>query len=109
MPRFTQLFASLGLADVGLRLVINRYTPGPSASMEELARLAGTPVFACIPRDDRVMDALQLYAEDLWRQAPSSRLARAFEDLARRLDDPAADVAPPRLVARLMGAIGVRS
>ena len=109
VPRFTQLFASLGLRGVSARLVLNRFTAGSGASRDEIARAAQTPLFASIPRDDRLMDALQLQNEDLWRLAPSSRLARAFEDLARRLESPDTSPAEPRFVARLMNAIGVRN
>jgi hypothetical protein len=52
------------------------------------------------------MDMLQMHNEDLWRLAPSSRLARAFEALGRKLESPES-TAPRGIVARLMNAIGV--
>ena len=109
VPRFTQLFSSLGLPGVSARLVVNRFEAGSGASRDELARAAGTPIFASIPRDDRLMAALQWHNEDLWRLAPSSRLARAFEDLARRLEAPDSSPEAPRFVERLMSRIGVRA
>lgn len=109
VPRFTQLFTSLGLRGVNARLVLNRFVAGSGATRDEIAGAARAPVFACIPRDDRLMEALQLHNEDLWRVAPSSRLARAFEDLARRLESPDATPEAPRFVERLMSAIGVRT
>ncbi len=109
VPRFTQLFTSLGLRGVNARLVLNRFAAGSGATRDEIAGAARAPVFACIPRDDRLMEALQLHNEDLWRVAPSSRLARAFEDLARRLESPDATPEAPRFVERLMSAIGVRT
>jgi len=109
VPRFTQLFTSLSLRGVNARLVLNRFVAGSGATRDEIAGAARAPVFACIPRDDRLMEALQLHSEDLWRVAPSSRLARAFEDLARRLESPDATPEAPRFVERLMSAIGVRT
>jgi pilus assembly protein CpaE len=109
VPRFTQLFTSLGLRGVNARLVLNRFVAGSGATRDEIAGAARAPVFACIPRDDRLMEALQLHNEDLWRVSPSSRLARAFEDLARRLESPDATPEAPRFVERLMSAIGVRT
>jgi pilus assembly protein CpaE len=109
VPRFTQLFASLGLRGVNTRLVLNRFVAGSGATRDQIAEAARAPVFACIPRDDRLMETLQLHNEDLWRVAPSSRLARALEDLAGRLESPGASPAAPRFVARLMSAIGVRA
>ena len=109
VPRFTQLFSSLELRGVSARLVLNRFEAGSGAKQDELAGAAQAPIFACLPRDDRLMDALQMHNEDLWRLAPSSRLAHAFEDLARRLESPDASPAAPRFVARLMNAIGVRA
>lgn len=108
VPRFMQLYASLELHGVDAHLVLNRFVARSGASREELARAAGMPIFACIPRDDRLMGALQLHNKDLWRLAPSSQLARAFEDLARRLESDDASPAAPRIVERLMGAMGVR-
>jgi pilus assembly protein CpaE len=109
MPRFMQFFASLGLRGVNARLVLNRFVARSGASRDEIAQAAQAPIFASIPRDDRLMDTLQLYSEDLWRRAPSSRLARAFEDLARRLESPDATPQAPRFVERLMSAIGMRT
>jgi pilus assembly protein CpaE len=108
VPRFMQLYASLELPGVEARLVLNRFVPRSGATREALAAAAGVPIFAEIPRDDHLVDELQLHNQDLWRLAPASQLARAFENLARRLESEDEVPAAPRLVERLMGAIGVR-
>ena len=107
MPRFAELFNTLGLHDVHPRLVVNRFEPAVGAGITELAHAAGAPVFATIPRDDRTIERLQVHPEDLWHLAPSSRLARSFEKLARSVESPT-DVAvqAPGLVARLISAVG---
>jgi pilus assembly protein CpaE len=107
MPRFAELFATLGLHDVYPRLVVNRFEPSAGAGITELADAAGAPIFATIPRDERAIERLQLHPEDLWHIAPSSRLARAFEKLARSVEAPTNDaVQALGLVARLMSTIG---
>lgn len=109
VPRFTQLFASLGLQIPGPLLVLNRFDKSAGVTREEVACAAETPLFACIPRDDRLMATLELRKDDLWRVAPASRLARAYEDLARRLEAPDASPEARRLVERLKIAIGMRA
>ena len=110
MPRFAELFASLGLRNVSPRLVVNRFEPTSGVGLNELAHAAGAPVFATIPRDPRTIERLQLHPEDLWQVAPSSRLAHAFEKLAGNVEAPTdAAVQAPGLVARLMSVIGAWS
>jgi pilus assembly protein CpaE len=106
VPRFMQYFSSLELSGVDVRLVVNRFDARSGAKHDELAKGAQAPIFACLPRDDRLMDMLQMHNEDLWRLAPSSRLARAFEDLGRAVDSPDSP-APRGIVSRFMNAIGV--
>jgi pilus assembly protein CpaE len=107
MPRFAELFTTLGLRNVRPRLVVNRFEPAAGVGLAELAHAAGAPVFATIARDARTIECLQLDPEDLWQSAASSRLARAFAKLARSVDAPTDDaVQAPGLVARLMSAIG---
>jgi pilus assembly protein CpaE len=107
MPRFSEMFAGLGFRNVSPRLVVNRFDPSAGAGIAELARAAGTPVFAVVPRDTRTTERLQLHPEDLWQCAASSRLARAFEKLAHDVEAPGqATVRTPGLVARLMSSIG---
>ena len=107
MPRFTQLFASLGMRNLTPRLVVNRFEPASASSLAELGEAAEAPIFAMVPRDVRTAERLQLHPEDLWHCAPSSRLARAFERLARDVEAPVgASVRAPGLVARLFSTIG---
>jgi hypothetical protein len=90
--------------------VVNRFEPAAGVGLNELARAAGVPVFATIPRDPRTIERLQLHPEDLWQVAPSSRLAHAFEKLAGNVEAPTdAAVQAPGLVARLMSVIGAWS
>ena len=44
------------------------------------------PIYTRIPRDEKVLERVQLSAQDLWQVAPNSPLAKSVEDLARRLE-----------------------
>jgi pilus assembly protein CpaE len=109
VQRFTAALASFGLNDATLRLVLNRFLHSNGTGREAIMQAAKLPVFATIPRDDRLADLLELHNEDLWRLAPSSRLAAAFEDLARRLEVPDARPEASRLIERLWAAVGARA
>jgi nitrogenase subunit NifH len=91
--------------------VLNRFDTTNPVTEEAIVRVVGRPIFAKIPRDDRVIEKVQLRTHDLWRAAPNCALARAVEALARRLNarrDATAETAPG-LFARLFGTLGARA
>jgi len=106
--RFLDLFGRLGLAGVEPAFVLSRYVPHHAISEDQITHTLGRPIYAKIPRDERVLERVQLRAQDLWQVGPSSPLARAIEDLARRLVSGGEVVGEVNggIVARLLSAFG---
>lgn len=109
MPRFMQLFNSLGLRNISPRLIVNRFEAAAGVRLGALQQAAEAPVFGVIPRDVKTMERMQLHTDDLWHFAPSSRLAQAFTELAHHVEMPAdATVRAPGLVSRLWSSLSAR-
>ena len=85
--RFVDLFSRLGLSGVEPTFILSRYVPHHPISEDQIIHTLGRPIYAKIPRDERVLERVQLRAQDLWQVAPTSPLARAIEDLARRINN----------------------
>ncbi|HJU29640.1 MAG TPA: AAA family ATPase [Candidatus Binataceae bacterium] len=110
-PHFMELFGRLGLRGLEPKLVLNKFESHSSVSVEKVEELAGSSVYARIPRDDWAYRRLELRPEDLWQLAPSAELTRATEMLARRLG-PRRDPAPEPaggLMARFLSVLGARA
>lgn len=108
--RFNELFSRLGLRLEQPRFVLNKFDPHNVLTEAALARAMGVEFFARLPRDDRMLERMQLRVQDLWQAGPHSALARATEALARRINvrrEPE-NADGPGLVARLFGAFGAR-
>jgi pilus assembly protein CpaE len=106
--RFVDLFGRLGLSGVEPSFILARYQPHHPISEEQITHTLGRPIYAKIPRDEKVLERVQLRAQDLWQVAPGSPLARSIEDLGRRLatgGDMAGDQGSG-LVSRLLSAFG---
>jgi pilus assembly protein CpaE len=106
--RFLDLFGRLGLNGVEPSFILGRYQPHHPISEEQITHTLGRPIYAKIPRDEKVLERVQLRAQDLWQVGPGSPLARAVEELARRLTtggETAAE-AGGGLVSRLFSAFG---
>jgi pilus assembly protein CpaE len=109
--RFVDLFGRLGLSGVEPSFVLSRHLPHHPISEDQITHTLGRPIYAKIPRDERTLEKVQLRAQDLWQVGPSTPLARAIEDLARRLNsggEPASD-ATGGLVSRLLSAFSGRN
>jgi Flp pilus assembly CpaE family ATPase len=114
VPRFMQLFASLGMRRLEPRLVLNKFEPHSTITEEQLGQLAGKSIYATLARDERALERAQLRTQDLWQVAQGSAVARSFEQFARRLkarrENRETVVVPAgNLVSRLIGAIGARA
>jgi pilus assembly protein CpaE len=114
VPRFMQLFASLGMRRLEPRLVLNKFEPHSTTTEEQLGQLAGKSIYATLARDERALERAQLRTQDLWQVAQGSAVARSFEQFARRLKAPRENretvvVPASNLVSRLIGAIGARA
>jgi pilus assembly protein CpaE len=104
--RFVDLFGRLGLSGVEPSFVLSRHVPHHPISEDQITHTLGRPIYAKIPRDERTLERVQLRAQDLWQVGHATPLARAIEDLARRLSsggEPMAE-SPGGLVARLFAA-----
>ncbi|MGH7814023.1 MAG: AAA family ATPase [Candidatus Binataceae bacterium] len=110
--RFVDLMGRLGLTSVEPNFILGKYIAGHPISEEQLSHTLAKPIFAKIPRDDKVLERVELSAQDLWQVAPNSPLAKTVEDVARRLEmgtAVAAEEGGNSLVSRLLLAIGARA
>lgn len=109
--RFVDLFGRLGLTGVEPSFILSRYVPHHPITEEQITHTLGRPIFAKIPRDEKVLERIQLRAQDLWQVGAGSPLTKAVEDLARRLASggEASTEATTGLVSRLLSALGGRA
>jgi pilus assembly protein CpaE len=110
VPRFTELFRHLEIRGIEPRVVLNKFDPQNGIGEEQIVQTSGVSIYAKIPRDDRVLGKVELYAQDLWKTAPRSSLASAVENLARRLNTQreAAAGTPGGFMLRLFSTVRAR-
>jgi pilus assembly protein CpaE len=113
--RFLELFGRLGIDGIEPRLVLNRYQPGHPIAETQIVSTLKCPIYARIPRDERVMEKSVATARMPAQVAPNCALVRACEELARRLSA-SQEVTPetqsrpgPGFVTRLLGSLGARA
>jgi pilus assembly protein CpaE len=108
--RFLDLFGRLGLSGVEPSFILSRYQPHHPISEEQITHTLGRPIYAKVPRDEKLLERIQLRAQDLWQVGPGSPLARSIEELAKRLAAGEVVVEPSGgLVSRLLSAFGGRA
>ncbi len=110
--RFVDLVGRLGLPGIEPNFILSRFVAGHPISEEQLSHTLAQPIYTRIPRDEKVLDRVQLSAQDLWQVAPNSPLAKSVEDLARRLEvgsEASNGASPNTLVSRLLNVIGART
>jgi pilus assembly protein CpaE len=110
--RFVDLVGRLGLQGIEPNFILSRFVPGHPITEDQLSHTLAKAIHTRIPRDEKVLERVQLSAQDLWQVAPNSPLAKSVEELARRLEIgseiPDAD-SSNSLVSRLLNVIGARS
>jgi pilus assembly protein CpaE len=110
--RFVDLVGRLGLQGIEPNFILSRFVPGHPITEDQLSHTLAQSIHTRIPRDEKVLERVQLSAQDLWQVAPNSPLAKSVEELARRLEvgheAPDAD-SSNSLVSRLLNVIGARS
>jgi pilus assembly protein CpaE len=110
--RFVDLVGRLGLQGIEPNFILSRFVPGHPITEDQLSHTLAKGIHTRIPRDEKVLERVQLSAQDLWQVAPNSPLAKSIEDLARRLEIgseiPDAD-SSNSLVSRLLNVIGARN
>jgi len=109
--RFVDLFGRLGLSGVEPNFILSRFMAHHPITEEQITHTLGRPIYTKIPRDEKILERIQLRAQDLWQVGQGSALARSIEDLARRLaigGEVAAETSGG-LVARLLSALGGRA
>jgi len=110
--RFVDLCGRLGLANIEPNFILSRFVQGHPISEDQLSHTLAKSLYAKIPREEKVLERIQLSAQDLWQVAPNSPLAKSVEDLARRLEM-GAEISSGEngnsLVSRLLLAIGART
>jgi pilus assembly protein CpaE len=109
--RFVDLCGRLGLSGIEANFILSRHSSHHPISEDQLSHTLAKSFYARIPRDEKVLDRVQLSAQDLWQVAPHSALARTVEEVARRLDSPEKvdNESANSLVSKLLFAIGARS
>jgi len=106
--RFVDLFGRLGLAGVEPAFILNRFTQHHPITEEQITHTLGRPIYAKIPPDEKVLERMQLRAQELWQVGSGTPLARSVEELARRLATGGEVVVEPSgsLVSRLLSFFG---
>ena len=112
--RFVDLIQRLGLRNIEPAFVLSRHVANHPITEEQLSHTLAQPIFAKVPREEKVLERIQLSAQDLWQVAPSSPLAKSVEEIARRVTstDPdfAAEESPDgSIVSKLLSVIGARA
>lgn len=110
--RFVDLVGRLGLQGIEPNFILSRFVPGHPITEDQLSHTLAKSIHTRIPRDEKVLERVQLSAQDLWQVAPNSPLAKSIEDLARRLEvgtETTDGEAQNSLVSRLLNVIGARS
>jgi pilus assembly protein CpaE len=108
--RFLDLFGRLGLSGVEPSFILSRHMPHHPISEEQITHTLGRSIYAKVPRDEKLLERIQLRAQDLWQVGPGSPLARSIEELAKKLAAGEAVVeSSGGLVSRLLSAFGGRA
>jgi len=110
--RFVDLVGRLGLQGVEPNFILSRFVPGHPITEDQLSHTLAKAIHTRIPRDEKVLERVQLSAQDLWQVAPNSPLAKSVEDLARRLEvgnEISDNDSSNSLVSRLLNVIGARN
>jgi len=110
--RFVDLCARLGLHSVEPAFILSRFVASHPISEDQLTHTLAQAIFAKVPRDEKVLERIQLSAQDLWQVAPNSPLAKSIEEIARKIDSGGeAAAADPEnsIVSKLLLAIGARA
>ena len=111
--RFLEFYRRLGIDGIEPRLVLNRYQPGHPIAEAQIVTSLKCPIYARIPRDERVMEKSVATAQMPSQVAPNSALVRAYAELANRLsasEEAGAESIPvPGFVSRLLGSLGARA
>ena len=108
--RFVDLCGRLGLSNLETAFVISRYIANHPISEDQLSHTLAQPIYAKIPRDEKVLERVQLSAQDLWQVAPNSPLTKGVEEMARKLDGVSDEDAAGRgsIVSRFLSSFGGR-
>lgn len=113
--RFVDLFQRLGLRNVEPAFVLSRHILNHPIGEDQLSHTLAQPIFAKVPRDEKILERIQLSAQDLWQVASNSALAKSIEEIARRVASAnvtfASAGAPDgsKFVSKLLNVIGARN
>jgi pilus assembly protein CpaE len=80
--RFIDLFERLGLTSLEPSFLLNRYSLSHPLTEKAIESTLAKSINAKIPIDLRTFESVEMKAQDLFRLAPSSPVARAMLDLA---------------------------
>jgi pilus assembly protein CpaE len=83
--RFLEMFGRLGLTELDLQFVLNRYTSSNPFTVEKIEAALRRPIAARIPRDDESFVQLQLGGADLAAVAPRSPAHLGIANVARTI------------------------
>jgi pilus assembly protein CpaE len=106
--RFVELFERLGLTDVRMTLVLNRYRPKHPITREKVEKALRRVVGATVPDDEEAFGAIQMVGADLAQVAANSPARHSVDELAANLAGVSAHsngARAPGLFSRLRSAI----
>ncbi|HTT75955.1 MAG TPA: AAA family ATPase [Candidatus Binataceae bacterium] len=107
--RFADLFGRLGLPTLEPHYLLNKADAQSSISESRVAGVVGESFYAKIPRDDKLMERLQLRKQNAWQAGANSAYVRAMEALAWRMTTRRDNVASGSLLGRFLGAFSSRA
>jgi pilus assembly protein CpaE len=108
--RFLDLFGRLGLNGVEPAFLLGRYQPHHPITEDQISHTLGRPIFGKIPRDEKVLERVQLRAQDIWQVGATSPMTRGIEELAHRIANGEAAIEQSTgLVSRLFSAFSGRN
>ena len=80
--RFIDLFERLGLTTLEPLFILDRYSASYPLTEKAIEETLARPIAAKIPADPRIFETVEMKAQDLFKVAPGSPVARAMLDLA---------------------------
>lgn len=110
--RFLELYALLGLSGLEPDFVVSRFLARNLITEEQITNTLARPMYAKIPRDEKLLEAAMNQGQDLWKVGQRTALTKSYEDLARKVSGGQPDaVEQPtgRIFSRLFSLAGANT
>lgn len=110
--RFLELYALLGLSGLEPDFILSRFQPRHLISEEQITNTLARPIYAKIPRDEKLLEMAMNQGQDLWKVGQRAVLTKSYEDLARKLagmQPEAVEQRSGRIFSRLFSLAGANA